>query len=366
MNVSRALALFLLSVSAIGAKTGVCLTVSSETVPAGGIAQVKVFLTEPKPIVRTSMAARYSSSFFGDVFGIAAGRGLSGVAKVGAGQLRIELSAFSKAGLDSDYPLLTFAVSTQPNLPKGATASVSLDFANSSWIGPSGQPYPETELKNGSVTIDGTMYVSNVIPGGGTLAPGETFRVTGAGFVKDMKARGDEVRLQSSTPNELVMVARKRAVLDGELLRFESKNHKVEYFSYVRAQKTRFSTHPALSGMVPVFSTNASLQSVADILRSPGTVTAIGLQNPTPNVQRLHVDALDARGQSLKSAIVELGPRQVTFRTAEEIFGGPMPAGSSSIQVQSTAAFQLSVAEVDTGGSGIRVPSVTNVRPASY
>ena len=154
MKSSLALSLILITAAAAFGQPdpGVSLSVSTEVVPAGGVAQVKVFLTEPKPIVRTGMVADFEESFFGDFPGIAAGGGLTGVARIRNGRLRVELSTLTPTGLDSDYPILTIAVATRPHLPHGATMPVNLDLGQSSWLNPAGRPYLK-EAKPGSVAI---------------------------------------------------------------------------------------------------------------------------------------------------------------------------------------------------------------------
>src|SRR5690348_1625082 len=50
---------------------GVELTIPDETVPPGGMLQLKVQITEPKPILKGGQKARYVAPFLGAVQGIA-------------------------------------------------------------------------------------------------------------------------------------------------------------------------------------------------------------------------------------------------------------------------------------------------------
>jgi hypothetical protein len=360
----RILGLVSLMVSVVWAQPqpGVSMSVSAELVPAGGVAQIKVFLTEPKPIVRSRMTTSLDEYFFPDLLGISAAGGLTGVAQRRDGKLRVELSTITPDLLNSDYPILTVAVRTNPNLPGGAMMPVDLNVADSYWMNALGQPYPK-EAHAGSVTIGGTTYIGNVEPGGGKLKAGESFRVTGGGFVQDMKARAEGARLESVTPAEFVMAAKEPMKLDGTRIRIRLPNQEEQtYFAYPRPVKKTLGTHPNLEGMVPVFSTGAALEAMAPLSQNKA-LKAAGIQNPTGTPVRVQVAALSLTGQVIISKVVTLGAMEMVFQSTEEIMGAPWPADAYWLRMRASGPVQLAVAEV---GAGIRVPAVVIVRGASY
>lgn len=345
---------------------GVSLRVTTETVPAGGVAQVKIELTEPKPIVRSGMFADFDESFFDGFLGFSAGGELTGVARVQNGRLRVELSGYPNAALLADYPLVTVAVRTKATLPVGAATPIALDLSNSFWIGETGQTFAE-EAKTGGVTIGGTMFVSNVLAGAGTLARGETVRVTGAGFVNGTKVRAENLKLVSISPAELVLRADGGTQLSGERIRVELPNKERQtYYSYLRGVKVQPTADSALTGIMPVFSSKAHQSAMAGLSAS-GRVAGIGLQNPGRTGVRIQLDTVSAAGQLLHRAFVELGPREVLFRSYEEIFGTGVPAGAYALVVSvAEGAFQFVVAEVEPGSGNIRVPLVTSLQNGVY
>ena len=80
---------------------GVSIAISNEIAPAGAVTQVKIKLTEPKPIIRTGMKASFDESFFDEFLGLAAAGGLTGVGVIDGGHLRLELSTFTPGGTGS-------------------------------------------------------------------------------------------------------------------------------------------------------------------------------------------------------------------------------------------------------------------------
>lgn len=343
----------------------VSLAVSDEIAPAGGVVQIKVFLTEPKPIVRTGMAMDLNATFIDEVLGVSAAGGATGVARYSNGRLRIELNGLFAVPPARDYPIVTIAIRLQPFLPPGARIPVQLDLGNSFWLAPGGQPYAE-EARPGSITVGESMYISNVLPGGGTIPPGGTFRITGAGFASNARVQMEGARPSAITPTEITMTAREPVRLDGERIRIANPpGGEQVYFSYLRGIKTQWTAQPALEGMVPVFSTNAARFAIVPLANQPGVVTAVGLQNPTATPVTLSLVLRSPAYMPLACATVTLGAHEVTLRSAEELFGSALPAHAYLLQVNSPAAFQLSSAAVGPQSAISAAPALIVV-PGAY
>ena len=275
---------------------GVSIAISNEIAPAGAVTQVKIKLTEPKPIIWTGMKAAFDESFFDEFLGLAAAGGLTGVGVIDRGNLRLELSTFTPGALDPDYPLVTIAVKTKPGLPVGYRVPVSIDLGSSSWIDPNGVPF-DKEAKPGSVTIGGAQFISDVLPGGGLLQPGQTFRVLGGGFNSTTKARAEGAKLRSVKPNELLFEVKMPLRLDGaDIIAVNKAKEETEYFSYPRGIKTAPSTNVALHGMVPVFSTSAHLVAQAGLSGNARAVVGIGIQNPGTEASVVAMELEDVLG----------------------------------------------------------------------
>ncbi|MCX6613308.1 MAG: hypothetical protein NTW74_20975 [Acidobacteria bacterium] len=344
--------------------TGVSIAISNEIVPASSVAQVKVMLTEPKPIIRTGMKAAFDESFFDEFLGLSAAGGLTGVGVIDRGTLRLELSTLTPDAYVTGYPLVTIAVKTKPGLPVGYQVPVSLDLASSSWLDPTGTPFAK-EVKPGSVTIGGTQFISNVVPGGGMLKAGDSFLVMGGGFTKDEKGRAEGARLKSVRPNELQFEVKAAMKLDGTRIVVDNgAREQTTYYAYPRGLKTAPSTNAALRGVVPVFSNGATLEAKAGLSGSMSSVVGIGLQNPTRGGVTIELECDDVIGSAAGTAKISLGPGEVVFRSYAELFGAAMPVGSYSIKAKAKSAFQIVLAEFE--GGAIRVANIVPVSPAFY
>ena len=113
------------------------LRLSSETVVAGGIIQVKLVLTEPSPVATGKMNFSFDSSIFSDVIGInllAPGGDVSGTAIVSAGHLSLHFtSPKGTYGTNAGYPIMTMAMKTRSGIAAGTKTNVTLDTNTSAF-----------------------------------------------------------------------------------------------------------------------------------------------------------------------------------------------------------------------------------------
>src|SRR6266850_2329247 len=171
------------------------LRIPDETVPPGGMLQLKVEITEPKPILKGGQRARYQAQFLGPVQGIAlfSPKGdASGTAVLSKGAAQISLSSpLFDMGKIIDYPILTIAMPVKTTAIPGKTAQLVLDPSLSRWVDPNGQDYPVL-LTNGIVTVGGTLSISNILPGGGVVPAGTKIRILGMGFQPNSKVQVNE------------------------------------------------------------------------------------------------------------------------------------------------------------------------------
>jgi hypothetical protein len=90
---------------------GLSLKIPDETVPPGGLAQVKLFITEPKPI--STGIVPIDVNGVGTVAGIAVTspeRDTVGVALISGSRVSVSVvSSTATFGTDPDYPVLTIA-----------------------------------------------------------------------------------------------------------------------------------------------------------------------------------------------------------------------------------------------------------------
>lgn len=347
-------------------KPALSVAVSKETVPAGGIAQVKVSITEPKPILRATMSSGLDEVFFPEILGIAAGAGMTGAARRDGGVLRVSLTTATAADSLRDYPILTVAVRTAATLPAGSNMPVAIDLGASFWTNLLGQPY-DGEVKAGGVTIGGASFIGDVKPGGGLVKAGQTFTVLGGGFAPGMKVKVEQAKLDAVSSNEFRMKATADLKLDGARIRIELPNRESQtYFSYPRATTKTLSADPALAGIVPVFSSEASLEAFTPLSTAAGVVNALGLHNPGDAALEITLDALNLGGVSLLTTTRTLAAGEETLLSAEEFFGAPLPPGAITVRVRPAGPARVSAAQVDKATADIQAVAVITTRTAAY
>lgn len=259
--------------------------VSHETVPPGGVVQVKLTLTDPEPIITGSTEMSFDSSMVDSILGIAvhspAGDAV-GSATYLNGRLSFRLtSPLGSMGTVFEYPFLTIAVAIKPTARVGASSAITLDLANTAFVNRLGRPTPVLS-KAGSITVGGTLSIDNVLPGGGWIPAGQPITVVGRGFTPEAKVRlegQDGTRAEILSGNEIRITSPTAYLLDGSDLRVRTRAPREDqsYFSYLRPAVLP-SASP-LAATVPLFSWHAPRQSLV-FFSTRAESRAIALQNP--------------------------------------------------------------------------------------
>ncbi|MBL8173637.1 MAG: hypothetical protein JNK48_03150 [Bryobacterales bacterium] len=269
--------------------------ISQETAPPGGVAQVKLTLTDPEPIITGSSRFEFDSFLVDSVLGISvhspAGDAI-GTATYENGRLSFRLSSpLASMGAGYEYPFLTVAVAIRPGAPVGASTTIALDLANTTFINAFGQPAP-VACKPGKITVGGTASIDNIVPGGGWIAPGQRVAVLGRGFTPDSRLRveGQDVNqfFLSSDRMEFAPI-RNGFRLDGSEIRVRiQKNTQLTYYSYLRPQVVP--SQSVYGNVVPLFAPHAP--RLAMLLYSlRGEARAVALQNPHTTAVEVTVTA---------------------------------------------------------------------------
>src|SRR5215813_12422995 len=181
---------------------GVEPKIANEKVPAGGMLQVKVFITEPKPIMKGRQRVAFSSPLLGSASGInlfSPAGDVSGVAVRSGKALKFFFnSPLASLGTDADYPIMTMAIPVLATALPSQTAALKLDPTVSTWTDSNSNNYP-VALKSGVLTIGGTFSVSNISPGSGVVPAGVPIAISGLGFRKNLAVKVKDAKLASST-----------------------------------------------------------------------------------------------------------------------------------------------------------------------
>jgi len=261
------------------------LRISKEVTPPGGIAQVKVTLTSPQPIstgrfgfsADLGLAGVATSSSTGDVSGVA-------IRNAGGGISVRFTSPTASLGTSDDYPILALAFRIPQEAPPGTVFPVNLDAV--SLTDRVGTPIA-LELQPGSVTVGGNLSITNVIPGGGVILPGQPIRVLGLGFSPTTRVRiKEQLRVPTSfvSSNEIDLALPNQFVLDGARVdATDPDGSSVSYISYPRSTPIVEKTaHEVLNRTDPIFSshllTTGSVPPMTAVL-SRTVFSALAMQN---------------------------------------------------------------------------------------
>ena len=325
----------------------VTVKVSRETVPPGAIAQMKVLITEPKPITTGRMAF----DAFTVIEGIALAPGDSaGVAVVRGSQ--IALSVLSPTGTfatNSDYPILTVAGRVPATTPLGMNIPITIDPGALQLVDPGGTLYP-VEVKNGYLLIGGSLSISDVVPGSADVDAGGVVSIFGSGFRPDtkIKLKGtllDDVRYIS--PSRIDVVLATLAHMHRREIRAENPDRsQVTYFSYQRTHRSGTTTHPALQDVVPIFPDSSSHRYLIDI---SDATAGIALQNRNDTDTFVFAELRDASGLPLATGSIEVPSNTYVVRSISEIFDRSLP-GSGVVTLVGVTPVQALGVDVDRVG----------------
>jgi hypothetical protein len=336
---------------ASGIFAGVGLTVSDEIVPRGAIAQIKVSVTEPKPI--STGRGRYSTGAFASIDGIAlmSARGdAAGVAIVDGGGLSLTVvSPSGSYGLDADYPVLTIAGHVSAQAPAGAVFPVDIDGGSLNFTDPSGAAYA-TETKSGSITIGAHVSIGDVTPGSADLPAGAVVSILGTGFVPKTDVRFKEGRIASVryiSASRLDVVLARPARMHGMEVHVQNPDKtEATYYSYQRTTRDGASVHPVLQHAVPVFSRGSMLSATVDLA---GVSSGIAVQNIERVPAAVTADLVDADGHVVASIDLTLGPSRYIARDVYELFQLDYTS-SMSVRISASSAVQVMGIAVDADG----------------
>jgi hypothetical protein len=333
--------------------TGLLVKVGSATVPVGGIFQYQLLLTEPKPIGVASTRPQLPSGPTGPIRGVAvndaSGQAI-GIAVVNGSNVTVSIqSPTASLGTNVDYPLLilTMPVTSTASSP----ISVSMDPSSIFLFG--NTPYTIQENVAGTLTIGGTISITDVIPGGGAIKDGDTISVFGIGFDANTKIQVNNTgpaTTQTFVPPDHIDVKISPCVLesnpcvpaptlqlDGDRIRAIKGNETVEYFSYDRTEDVAgASGNPLVTLVHPMFSEQHFL-SGSFAYSAAGTVfTGIALENTATVDATMRVDLLDSAGNVLAStASFVLPARRKMVRDIADLFSS-VPVNTAKVRASVT------------------------------
>ena len=341
----------------VAAPRGVSLMISNESAPPGSLVQMKVFVTEPKPI--STAFADIGLGDFSEIAGIAVDSPLHdalGVAVVRGSRMRIAiLSPSSTFGTEPDYPVLTFVGRVSPTAPPGATFLVEMDPAAMEFRDPGGAAYPSS-VKQGSVLAASGVGIEDVTPGSGAVGAGDVITVVGRSFSQATKVRVKEAILSAVRfvdPAHIQLTFASGMQLQGAAIEaVNPDNAKSKYFSYQRTARQTASLEPTLHDAVPVF---ADLDATSATVDVAGHSTGLALQNRGAAPATVTCELVGSNGPKAHRTLT-IEPRRFLLLDLMELFGVPYST-SQSVHVRSQTPIQVMGVAVDAAGSATALPA---------
>jgi len=316
------------------------MRIPDEMGPPGGVVQMTVLTTEVSPISGGRPAFRTAGDF--EVAGIsvfnAAGEAAGAAIVDGDG---VQMSYVTTAPFTGEYPVMAVSLRIHDDVPVGTTSDFTLDPGSLWNFGASG---PVTaRISPGTITVGGTVSITDVFPAEGMAPAGTVVSVRGMGFSSSTQVRvgaptGKAVTVVS--PNELQFTLTAPTNLTGLRIRaINPDNSRSEYFAYMRGIEKTSSSRGLLAATRPIFSlTSRSAATLGPIpALDAGQYSAIALQNPNGDAVALTLSLYAADGTLIHQAANTIDSRERRSLEVSEWLDGVAPPAGSSVVVSASA-----------------------------
>lgn len=249
------------------------------------------------------------------------------------GPVLISIASITSTGTQgSDYPIMTVAFELPSTISVGNKLSFSLDPSSTWTLGLLGsatvKPFPPA-----TITVGGSISITDVIPGGGVQPAGAVVSVQGIGFQPGTQVQLSNMKASSISvvsPQEIQIVLAEPTQMAGKKIQVTNPDGSHDtYFSYMRGAPLGESSRPLLASAVPIFSTVTHSQAVfaaADSL-STSEFTGIAVQNPNPSAATVSFTLFSSSNVSLGSSTVVIPNGYRMMRDMSELTGVVPPPG---------------------------------------
>jgi hypothetical protein len=327
----------------------VSLRLSNEVAPPGGIAQMKVAVTEPRPISTGGMSF-FADFDFAGIAVMSPANDTYGVAQIAGTQLRFAVQSPSGTfGTASDYPIFTVALRVPATTSLATVAPISMGGDGLQFVSPTGSAYT-TELKNGSLTVAPVLSIDDVTPGSADLPAGSVVTISGHGFRPTTRVRFEAAKLQAVRyvdSTRMLVVLGSPTRMHGQRIRAENiDGTKTTYFSYQRTTRHGTSGVAALQNTMPLFPMRLATHAEIDV---PGVLTGVALQNIGSITAVAILELVSPNGRPLAWTWTTIRPNQFRMKEISELFGityGP----DFAVRVWSDEPIQAMGVAVDASG----------------
>lgn len=362
------------------------LRIADETSPAGGIAQIKVELTEPRPIIIVKSSVRSAASgaqtrrfsipiralgggLLGAIQGaraFSASGNLAGAATVAGDEIRLQiLSADGQFGLVPDTPLVVFSAPVSGSAAAGSTASLSLDLGSLEIRKPDGQSYG-TESKPGTFRVGG-VSIDRVLFSGDSVPAGTELVIRGSGFVQGGDLDINEVstvsvRVVNST--EVRALVQQSFSLYGRRIRWRNPGDDEDEFFPVSGSPTAPpGTHPLIAATFPLFG-EAANAAVRIAFPATAAVPGIALENPSAAPVTVSIRGFQGAASTAFQATRTLAAGGTHVEDLATLFG-TANHGLTAVQIEAQQPVRVIGLAGDTAQSVVLPIAATSAAPVN-
>src|ERR1035438_2143712 len=263
---------------AVCATTPAALQISTETAPAGGWAQIKIYAAKPMAIASGHLVLNLDVTAFGNgaMVGLFGANGDAvGLATVTWPQIDVQFSsATGGIGQLAGLPVMVISV---PVLASAAGRTVAVSATS---------PDSSVSVASGSVTVRGTLSVEKIPAGMGVVPGGTVVPVHGKGFTASTTVTMDEIGRASTrfvSAAEIDVTIGGATELVGKLARVAESGVEFDYFCFQPNDPVNFPSTTRFGSVV------AGVQPLFPLFASTGLTGGFGyvgavleVENPNP------------------------------------------------------------------------------------
>jgi hypothetical protein len=329
-----------------GSSNQVSLHIPNEMAPPGGVVQMKLMVTAPTPI--SSGGPDFSlDSTFDAVWGIELLNptgDVNGAAVINGSKVNV-FYITSTGAQGTDYPIMTVALHVRPDAAPGSQTQFSLDPSSTWMLGLLG-PASLTPMTPATVTVGGTISISNVVPGGGALPAGSVVSIQGMGFQAKTQIQLNAIKASSISvisSNEIQFTLSETTNMTGQKIQVVNPDGSQDtYFSYLRGVPLLKSARPLLQNTVPIFSSLTYSRAVFGPLGTLQTnqFSGVAVQNPGAVAAYVTISLYSAQNVYLGGSTINLPPGYRFMAETSELANGVAPSLGSYVVVSSTQPLQ--------------------------
>ena len=270
---------------------------------------------------------------------------VNGVAMFGSSMISIE-SITSTGTQGSDYPIMIVSLQVPTSTGVGTQFSFNLDPSSTWTLGLLGTATMEP-IPPATITVGGSISVTNVVPGGGLQPAGTVVHIQGMGFQPGTQVQLSDIKASSiavASPGDIEIVLAEPTQMTGKKIQVTNPDGSQDtYFSYMRGIPLGQSTQPILASALPIFSSMTYSQAVfAPAASSTSQFSGIAVQNPNLTPATVNFTLFSSSNAPLGSSTIEIPGGNRLMRDMAELTGVVPPAGSyfvvsSDLSVQTFA-----------------------------